>query len=440
MSLNLGSNNISPVLVNNIINNQSNKTITPSTSQQTVSYDSGYAGLNQVTVNAIPSDYIIPSGTLTITNSGTVNAKSYASVSIPGMANPTWTTPTITSNTGKINYSITLSSGFKSVSQSFSNSITLPSVAGASITPSTTAQTAVASYQWTKGSIIVNAIPSTVGVYKKIIEKTITCSELNAFLSSQTTIPSFAFLSTSTLNGTIEASTITGIGDSAFQSCYNISSINFANVTSIGGYGFAYCSKLVSISIPNVISLYSTFTYCYSLTNVSLPKVEYAASAFSYCSSLSTITLPQLKNLAGYNFYQCSRLISAYFPEVTSINGYANFQACYQLTTISLPKVTYIYAYQFRNCSALSTISFPLLETFSYAAGMFSNCKNLRSIYLMSTSVVFLSQSTIFNSSPVVASSYLSGVYASIYVPTSLLASYKTHSMWSWFSDRFVGV
>lgn len=440
MSLNLGSNNISPIQIDNVINNQSNKTVTPTKSVQTITQDTGYDGLTQVTVNSIPASYIIPTGTLTITNSGTVNASQYASVSIPGMANPTWATPTITSSTGKVNYSITLSSGFKSVLQSFSSSITLPSIVGTTITPSQTSQIAASSYKWTIGSIIVNAIPNSIGIYKKIVEKTVNINELNEFLSSQTTIPSFAFLLTSTLSGTLENNTITQIGSSAFCSCSNLLSVNLTNVNEIGSCGFNYCRKLISVTMPNIISLYSTFASCYSLTTVSLPKVEYANAAFYSCSSLSTITLSKLKNLAGNNFYNCRNLVTANFPEATSINGNGNFQYCYSLTTISLPKVTYIYGYQFRYCSALSTISFPLLSQFVYAGGTFSGCINLRSIYLMSTSVVSLSQSTIFNSSPVVVSSYLSGVYASIYVPTSLLASYKTHSMWSWFSARFVGV
>ena len=32
------------------------------------------------------------------------------------------------------------------------------------------------------------------------------------------------------------------------------------------------------------------------------------------------------------------------------------------------------------------------------------------------------------------------GVYGSIFVPSSLLASFKANSVWSWYSDRFVGV
>lgn len=59
------------------------KTVTPTTSQQIISPDNGYAGLQTVTVNAIPSQYIIPTGTKSITQNGTgIDVTNYAAVNV----------------------------------------------------------------------------------------------------------------------------------------------------------------------------------------------------------------------------------------------------------------------------------------------------------------------------------------------------------------------
>lgn len=63
--------------------NYQSKTVTPTTSQQVVTADSGYDALEQVTVNAIPSQYIVPSGNLPITENGNnINVSQYATVSV----------------------------------------------------------------------------------------------------------------------------------------------------------------------------------------------------------------------------------------------------------------------------------------------------------------------------------------------------------------------
>ena len=58
------------------------KTVTPTTSQQTVSPDTGYSALSSVTVNAIPSQYIIPTGSTSISSNGTHDVTSYASANV----------------------------------------------------------------------------------------------------------------------------------------------------------------------------------------------------------------------------------------------------------------------------------------------------------------------------------------------------------------------
>ena len=72
------------------------KTVTPTKNQQTVIPDSDYDGLSQVTVNAIPNEYIIPSGSQNITDNGTYDITSKASVvvNVP-ISQPTLNAPTI---------------------------------------------------------------------------------------------------------------------------------------------------------------------------------------------------------------------------------------------------------------------------------------------------------------------------------------------------------
>ena len=60
---------------------QAAKTITPSTSSQTA-VASGVYTTGVVTVAAIPSNYIVPSGTKTITTNGTHDVKNYASATV----------------------------------------------------------------------------------------------------------------------------------------------------------------------------------------------------------------------------------------------------------------------------------------------------------------------------------------------------------------------
>ena len=74
------------------------KTATPTTSQQTVTPDSGYDGLSSVTVNAIPSEYIIPSGSQTKTENGTYDVTALAQL-VVNVASPVKTaTGTFTGN------------------------------------------------------------------------------------------------------------------------------------------------------------------------------------------------------------------------------------------------------------------------------------------------------------------------------------------------------
>jgi len=129
------------------------KTYTPTTSNQseTISADSGYDGLGEVsvTVNKIPSQYIVPSGTKSITANGTgidVKAYEYADVAVPsGSPNLQTKSKTYTPTTSQQTEDVTPDTGYDGLSKVTvkvnampSGSVTAPaSISGSSATVST---------------------------------------------------------------------------------------------------------------------------------------------------------------------------------------------------------------------------------------------------------------------------------------------------------------
>lgn len=117
------------------INNQ-NKTVTPTTSQQTVTADTGYTGLGTVTVNRIPTNYIIPSGNKAITANGTnIDVTAYATVSVNVASTINNQNKTVTPSTSQ--QSITADSGYTGLGTVTVNAI---STQTKSANPSTSAQ------------------------------------------------------------------------------------------------------------------------------------------------------------------------------------------------------------------------------------------------------------------------------------------------------------
>ena len=425
MALFMGSGRVVPITLTNYTNNQSKSGFTPSTESIIVRPDVGYTGLGQVTIEAIPTAYVIPTGTLNMGayGSGTHNVYGWASASVPAMPNPTYSF-SFESSVCRFVGRISVYSGFNPSSQIFSSTYQLSTINGFTIIPTDTSQIIAESYKWTLGSIICEAIPSSITVYKSVYEKTVDDNGLILFLDSTKLIVSSYFFCNCENITTLSNSTLISIYDSAFMSCFNLTTVNCPNATRVNPCAFMYCSNL---------------------TTVNLPMLSYlSGSTFYYCSRLVEISLPNVSIVQNGAFSQCTALTSVYLPNAISFNGEYNFYSCSNLVTLSVPELTYIYGSDFQYCRNLEVLSFPKLSKIGYYASCFAGCSKLKSVYLMNSSMVYMSTNysnwQIFDQSPMVNSTYLSGSYGSIYVPSSLLTTYQNDSGWSRIADRFVGI
>jgi hypothetical protein len=215
----------------------------------------------------------------------------------------------------------------------------------------------------------------------------------------------------------IESEEITTIGSCAFYGCNSLTTASFPNATTIGASAFYGCSSLTATSFSNVTTI--------------------GISAFYGCRSLTTASFPNATTIGSYAFYSCDSLTTISFPEATTIGSNA-FNNCNNLIVASFPKATTIDAGTFYFCSSLTTVSLPNTTTIGISA--FRNCYNLKSLYLTGSSVCKLSASNAFSMTPIGGYSTSTGTYGSIYVPASLLTSYKAATNWTYFSNRFVGI
>lgn len=162
-------------------------------------------------------------------------------------------------------------------------------------------------------------------------------------------------------------------------------------------------------NIANSASFVYSSAFEYKLVEtVDLPNCLYVGSnAFYYCASLTTVNLPVCTTLYDYAFRYCGILSSVSLPNVVRMSGYC-FANCVSLQTISLPNCSYVSRYAFWNCTNLKTIYMgtarSVVATMTQSNAL-SDCSALQSIY----------------------------------VPASLVDSYKKASNWSYYSSKIVG-
>lgn len=256
------------------------KSVTPTKTAQTVTADSGYDGLSKVNVGAIPSEYIIPSGTKSITENGTHDAKAFESVTVNVPIPDGYIQP----------------SGTKEITENGTHDVT--SYASVSVDVSTGGGS---------GNDDVGALLS---------------GTLTVINSNATSVMGYACRGRTALLS-VDLPLATSIGTYGFHSCSNMTEFNAQKVTSLGSYAFYQCKKLEYVRFPFATSVPS--------------------SCFYQCTSLRTVDLGAAKSIAAYGFIYCSSLRTLILRRSDAICTLANTTNCFSSSGIQPGGLGYIY-------------------------------------------------------------------------------------------------
>lgn len=169
---------------------------------------------------------------------------------------------------------------------------------------------------------------------------------------------------------------VTSICEFAFWSCRNLYSVQIpSSVTNIGESAFDLCTSLTEIAVNEANSIYS------SDSNGVLFNKDKTILICCPSGKTGAYTVPDSVIIIGeYAFYHCDRLNSVVIPDsVTSIRAGA-FSECFRLTSVEIPEgVTSIEEYVFSLCTSLTSITISDSIT-SIGDEAFYDCYNLVSV------------------------------------------------------------
>ena len=249
------------------------------------------------------------------------------------------------------------------------------------------------------------------------------------------------------------------VKEEAFSLCANLTSVNLPQCFSIGSSAFRNCSSLSQVNLPTVKTTYqAAFNNCSSLTSLTLCTDVYWTIPFATRTYGGTpiITVSSSASIYvrsdTYSLWISSSFWSNYSSKFVSVpvsgpalsfsNGlvsgttkaiasdftsYLSVTAS-DITNVLLPECKYLYDLTFQSCTSLNQVNLPVC---SYIGdGAFLNCNLFSSITIGYSSICSLGGSNVFSTTQITSST------GSIYVPASLVDTYKSATNWSYFSTQ----
>lgn len=301
-----------------------------------------------------------------------------------------------------------------------------------------------------------------------------------------TSIGAYAFLYCNITSIDIPSS-VTEIGNGAFAACYHVTSIvvdaansvydsrNNCNaiietasnkliagcsnttipndIVSIGDAAFRH-QEISSLDIPRSVTSigYDAFFECYNLTAITIPSTVVSIGRSAFMQSALTSIVVEEGNPVYDSRDNCNAIIetasntlilgcqNSVIPYGVLSIGASAFGGCYALTSITIPNtVTFIGDNAFAGCNWLSKISIPnsvqTIDQYAFNGCAFSSVIIPSSVTSMSYGAfASCSQVTIQGATPPAIEYNTFKSDATIYVPCSVLETYRAAQNWSVFT------
>ncbi len=253
--------------------------------------------------------------------------------------------------------------------------------------------------------------------------------------SSVNTLPKNCFASCTLLSNVIIPSSVEIIEEGCFINCTSLSNINLpSNLKSLGNSCFERCTSLINLSIPEDVTSIGIgcFSGCSKLETVNIPNsiTTIEAYCFTGYKLLSTIEFPPfLKEVGDNAFSSCESLSSVVFPNTIEKIGEQSFGYCTSLKKVEIPEsVTQMGVFSFIKCTSMTEAT---IHTSAELPGTFGWCNKLFKVTCDASSIPYISTYC----SPRTFDGTQYDTIGYLYVPSSMVDSYKADGYWGQWSN-----